>query len=163
MTSWLVAGGWVTAILPPHGADGKMPSWWFLAGWGDGTLPSHRKSSHHLTTTFNAQNGTFFLSLFQGFWLLGQIKKPVTYTTTPAGRPMPRWCSFWFVYVTGFHCSNQFSLFSWSPIGRDYNITYRSDVRQWLLGIIMKNSIWDYLPFSVLADFFSFRISPKAI
>lgn len=45
--------------------------------------------------------------------LSGQIKKPVTYTTAPEGRPPPRWCSFWIVYVTGFYYSNQYSLFSW--------------------------------------------------
>ena len=37
--------------------------------------------------------------------LSGAKKKPATYTTAPAGWPSPRWCSFWFVYVTGLYCS----------------------------------------------------------
>ena len=28
----------------------------------------------------------------------------------------PRWCSFWFVYVTGFICINQINLFSWRSL-----------------------------------------------
>lgn len=54
-----------------------------------------------------------FLGPFSSFLLPEQIKKPITYTTAPAGRPSPRWCSFWFVYVTGFYCFSQYSLFSW--------------------------------------------------
>ena len=52
----------------------------------------------------------------RSFSCFGQRKKPVAYTTTPAGWPSPRWCSFWFVYITGFYCFNQYSLFSWRSL-----------------------------------------------
>ena len=83
---------------------------------GNSVLPPLRIFLPSSTTTFSAQNGTFFLRFSKNFVSLGQIKKPATYTTVPAGRSSPRWCLFWFVYVTGFICINQINLFSWRSL-----------------------------------------------
>ena len=73
----------------------------------------HSRFSSHPPLQLSMPKTELFLGPFSSFLLPEQIKKPITYTTAPAGRPSPRWCSFWFVYVTGFYCFNQYSLFSW--------------------------------------------------
>ena len=70
-------------------------------------------ASAALSRSLPAVGGHGGIPFRRSFSCFGHRKKPVTYTTTPAGRSPPRWCSFWFVYVTGFTCFSQYSLFSW--------------------------------------------------
>lgn len=92
--------------------DGKMPSSCFQMV-NMTAICRHSEFSSHLLLQLSMPKTELFSWVFFKFLLPEQIKKPVTYTTAPAGWPSPRWCSFWFVYVTGFVCINQTSLFSW--------------------------------------------------
>ena len=49
-------------------------------------------------------------TVIQLFWAKNEAGCIHNHTSRTAP---PRWCSFWFVYVTGFTCFSQYSLFSW--------------------------------------------------
>ena len=71
---------------------------------GNGVLPSRRIFIPSPTTTFGAQNGTFSLSHFQKFCSPRANKETGYIHNLTSRTALPCWCSFWFVYVTGFHC-----------------------------------------------------------
>lgn len=87
-------------LVRPHKRDGKSAVISADGLNGDGTFAASQNFPPTPYYNFQCPKRNFFLGLFSSFLLPEQIKKPVTYTTAPAGRPSSRWCSFWFVYVT---------------------------------------------------------------